>query len=281
VLFNLAKEVKGEETKITSLAERADYSNLTKIVGDEKSIAAGLVGARYAVAIAAGAGAGQYAASELAAAQAKLDAAEAAQASKKSSERKRAPLLAREATQAGEEARRAAMTGKAAADEQARQAAAAAEAAETQRARSEQMAAEEARTDLRNRLNAVLPTRETERGLVSEIGGVQFATGTANLNSAARESLANFAGVVVSYPQLRYNVEGHTDNTGSAAKNEELSLKRAIAVRDYLIAKGVPASATDVAGLGASTPIADNATADGRARNRRVEIVVSGGPLAK
>ena len=104
---------------------------------------------------------------------------------------------------------------------------------------------------------------------------------TANLNSAARESLANFAGVVVSYPQLRYNVEGHTDNTGSAAKNEELSLKRAIAVRDYLIAKGVAASATDVAGLGASTPIADNATADDRARNRRVEIVVSGGPLAK
>ena len=173
------------------------------------------------------------------------------------------------------------MAGKAAADEQARQAAAAAEAAEAQRARSEQMAAEAARNDLRNRLNAVLPTRETERGLVSEIGGVQFATGTANLNSAARESLANFAGVVVSYPQLRYNVEGHTDSTGSAAKNEELSLRRAIAVRDYLIAKGVAASATDVAGLGASTPIADNATADGRARNRRVEIVVSGGPLAK
>ena len=281
VLFNLAKEVKGEETKITSLAERADYSNLAKIASDEKSIAAGLVGARYAVAIAAAAGAGQYAASELAAAQAKLDAAEAAQASKKSSERKQAPPLAREATQAGEEASRAAMAGKAAADEQARKAAAAAEAGDAQRARSEQMAAEEARNDLRNRLNAVLPTRETERGLVSEIGGVQFATGTANLNSAARESLANFAGVVVSYPQLRYNVEGHTDNTGSAAKNEELSLKRAIAVRDYLIAKGVAASATDVAGLGASTPIADNATADGRARNRRVEIVVSGGPLAK
>ena len=80
------------------------------------------------------------------------------------------------------------MAGKAAADEQARKAAAAAEAGDAQRARSEQMAAEEARNDLRNRLNAVLPTRETERGLVSEIGGVQFATGTANLNSAAREA---------------------------------------------------------------------------------------------
>ena len=101
-----------------------------------------------------------------------------------------------------------------------------------------------------DRLNAVLPTRVTERGLVSEVGGVQFATGTANLNAAARESLAKFAGIVASYPKLRYDVEGHTDSTGSAAKNQELSLKRAIAVRDYLIAQGIAASATDVAGLG-------------------------------
>jgi outer membrane protein OmpA-like peptidoglycan-associated protein len=62
--------------------------------------------------------------------------------------------------------------------------------------------------------------------------------------------------------------------------NNELSLKRAITVRDYLIQQGVPASTIDVAGLGLSSPIGDNATADGRARNRRVEIVVSGGPLS-
>jgi outer membrane protein OmpA-like peptidoglycan-associated protein len=74
-------------------------------------------------------------------------------------------------------------------------------------------------------------------------------------------------------------VEGHTDDTGSVTANTELSLRRAIAVRDYLIAQGVAASRIDVAGLGPSRPAADNATADGRARNRRVEIVVSGGPL--
>ena len=74
---------------------------------------------------------------------------------------------------------------------------------------------------------------------------------------------------------------GHTDSTGSAEKNQDLSLKRALAVRDYLISEGIAASATDVAGFGASKPIADNATTDGRARNRRVEIVVSGAPLAK
>jgi outer membrane protein OmpA-like peptidoglycan-associated protein len=114
---------------------------------------------------------------------------------------------------------------------------------------------------------------------VAEIGGVQFATGTANVNANARESLAKFSGIVASYPALRFNVEGHTDNVGSAAMNSELSLKRAITVRDYLIEQGVPASRIDVAGLGLSAPIGDNTTSDGRARNRRVEIVVSGGPL--
>lgn len=281
VLFNLAKKVKGEETKIASLAERADYANLAKIAVDEKTAPADLVGARYAVAIATAAGADKYAAPALAAAQSKLDAAETAQASKKSSERKQAPLLAREATQAGEDARRQGMAGQAAAEEQTRQAAAAAAAAETQRVQSEEQAAEAARQDLRNRLNAVLPTRETDRGLVSEIGGVQFATGTANLNASARESLAKFAGIVASYPKLHYKVEGHTDNTGSAAKNQDLSLKRALAVRDYLISQGIPASSTDAEGFGASSPVADNATADGRSRNRRVEIVVSGGSLGK
>jgi outer membrane protein OmpA-like peptidoglycan-associated protein len=91
--------------------------------------------------------------------------------------------------------------------------------------------------------------------------------------------LARFAGIVASYPALRFNVEGHTDNTGSVETNRELSLRRAIAVRDYLIGQGVAASAIDVDGFGPSMPIADNATADGRARNRRVEIVLSGGPL--
>jgi outer membrane protein OmpA-like peptidoglycan-associated protein len=129
-------------------------------------------------------------------------------------------------------------------------------------------------------LNEALPTRDSDRGLVAEIGGVQFATGTADANATARESLSKFSGVVASYPELRFNVEGHTDSTGSAATNQELSLKRAMTVRDYLISQGVPASKIDVAGLGPTAPIGDNATTDGRARNRRVEIVVSGLPLA-
>ena len=136
-----------------------------------------------------------------------------------------------------------------------------------------------ARRDLLARLNAALPTRESDRGLISEIGGVQFATGTANLSASARESLARFAGIVASYPDLKFKIEGHTDSTGSDEINQQLSTKRAIAVRDYLIGQKVPASSIDAEGLASSHPIADNSTNDGRARNRRVEIVITGGPM--
>jgi len=281
VMFNVGDKVKGVESKVTSLAERANYSTLQPIAVNPKTVPVELVGARYALAIAAAAGAEQYAAPAYEAAKAKLQSAEAAQASSKSAERKQAPLLAREATQAGEDARRAGMSAKAAADEEGRRAAAAAAAAEVQREQSAEIAAEAAGADLRKRLSAALPTRESNRGLISELGGVQFASGTANLTAGARESLARFAGVVASYPDLRYNVEGHTDNAGRTDGNRELSLKRAISVRDYLIEQGIRASSIDVKGLGASAPVCDNSTANGRACNRRVEIVVSGGPLAK
>jgi outer membrane protein OmpA-like peptidoglycan-associated protein len=283
VLINVAERVKGGETKITSLAERADYSKLESIAIDKKTAPASLVAARYSVAIAAAVGAEKYAGTGFQAAKDKLQAAETAQASKKSSERRHAPMLSREAVQAGEDARRAGMTATAAAEAEQRQIAAAdvaaAGAAAEASATTAAMSAEAAKVELRNRLASVLPTRETERGLVSEIGGVQFGTGTAHLTTSARESLAKFAGVVASYPSLRYLVEGHTDSTGGEETNRNLSLKRAISVRDYLIGQGIAASSTDVAGLGSSAPMAPNDTADGRARNRRVEIVVSGPPL--
>jgi outer membrane protein OmpA-like peptidoglycan-associated protein len=153
-------------------------------------------------------------------------------------------------------------------------------ATETEHQKSASEAAVAARRDLLGRLNAALPTRESDRGLISEIGGVQFATGTADINASARENLAKFSGIVASYPGLRFNIEGHTDSTGSNATNNELSMKRAMTVRDYLITRGVPASSIDVAGLGSAAPLGDNTTVDGRARNRRVDIVLTGGLLA-
>jgi len=311
-LFNVADDVKGQESKVTSLTERADYSRLTPIAIDARTSPAEIVQAQYAVAIAGAAGGEQYAARPYATAKEKLAAAQTAQSDRKSSERRKAPGLAREAVIAGEDARRAGMIGmtaanaeasraaaaeaaaaaerelaaKAAAEAAAQAAAAAAEAATASEAAVEAAAqaaaaaaAQAARDELLSRLNTALPTRESDRGLVSEIGGVQFATAAADLSAPARESLARFSGVVASYPDLRFTIEGHTDNVGSDANNNELSLRRAISVRDYLIGQGVAASSIDVEGLGPSRPVADNSTADGRARNRRVEIVISGGLL--
>jgi outer membrane protein OmpA-like peptidoglycan-associated protein len=321
VLYNVGDDVKGVESKVTTLTERVDYaglagSQLSRVaVNDDNPLE--VVQARYAVAIARAAGADRFSSDAFVMAKQKLAAAEAALAGGRSSERKTAPGLAREAVVAGEDARRAALLAStenataerqkaasaaatSAANEAARvaaattaavTAAATATAATAAAASSEaasqaaadlerERAAVAARDELRSRLNEALPTRDSSRGLIAEIGGVQFATGTANVNTDARESLAKFSGIVASYPMLRFSVEGHTDNVGGEAMNKELSLKRAMTVRDYLIQQGVPASSIDVAGLGLSSPIGDNATADGRARNRRVEIVVSGGPLS-
>ncbi|HEY1867623.1 MAG TPA: OmpA family protein, partial [Candidatus Cybelea sp.] len=329
VLYNVADNVKGGESKVTTLTERADYSHLSAIAIDDKKNPVEIVQARYSLAIARAAGADRFATAAFATATEKLGAAERALTGK-SAERKTAPGLAREAVSAGEDARRAAMIASAAAavegqrvaaaaasDEAAKQAAAvstetarqvaavsteaarqvavaSADAANTaaqvaaattvaateaERGRNEASAAMTARNDLRNRLNAALPTRESSRGLISEIGGVQFETGAAVLNESARENLAKFSGVVASYPTMRFNIEGHTDNTGSVATNNALSLQRAMSVRDYLIGRGVSAASINVAGLGSSMPIGDNATVESRARNRRVEIVLSGGPL--
>jgi outer membrane protein OmpA-like peptidoglycan-associated protein len=304
VLYNVGKDVNGAETKIASLFERADYAALKRIENaDERPIE--LVQAEYSLAIAAAAGAKEFVANQYSAAEAKLLAARTGWMSKRSAERNSARGVAREAVILGEDARRAGLVARADSDARAQRDAAAEAAAGAERERAAHAAAEqqratevaieraarlaaqeadararaEARAQLLNRLNAVLPTRESERGLVSEIGGVQFATATANLNPPARESLARFSGIVASYPELRFTIEGHTDNVGSDVTNHELSLRRAISVRDYLMSLGVPASSIEVQGHGPNRPVADNTSADGRARNRRVEIVLSGGIL--
>jgi len=270
VLYNVGDKVKGTQTKVTSLTEQSDYSRMAPIAA-EKNRPAELVAAEYSVEIANAAGAQLYASALYSTAKQKLADAEAAVGSKQ--DRKKAPQLAHEATLAGEDARREAMNGKVKADAEAAQAKAAQEAAAKATAEAQANARVAARQDLMNRLNEALPTRETDRGLVSEIGGLQFATGAAALTASARESLARFAGIVASYPDLQVKIEGHTDNTGSEQANDTLSTQRAIAVRDYLIAQHVPASNIDAEGLGSAHPIADNGTAEGRARNRRVELV--------
>ena len=134
----------------------------------------------------------------------------------------------------------------------------------------------ELRARLLQQLNAILVTRDTARGLIATMPDVLFETNSFVLRPAARESLAKVAGILLAYPDLRLEVDGHTDSTGSDAYNQQLSEKRAASVRDYLAKQGIPIASVSVLGFGKTQPVASNATAAGRQQNRRVELVVSG-----
>jgi outer membrane protein OmpA-like peptidoglycan-associated protein len=109
-----------------------------------------------------------------------------------------------------------------------------------------------------------------QRTIVLE--GVNFETGSANLTDQSHATLDRVAASLAAYPLLRVEVAGYTDSRGSAATNLRLSQARAAAVRTYLINQGVSSRQLTSRGFGAGNPIASNATAAGRARNRRVEL---------
>ena len=132
------------------------------------------------------------------------------------------------------------------------------------------------RARLLEHFNRVLPTTDTPRGLVVNMGDVLFDTGKSDLRPEAREDLAKLSGIVLNYPSLRLTIEGHTDNSGSAEVNQTVSEQRANSVRDYLVSQGLTAGSLSAQGLGMNNPAADNGTAEGRQKNRRVEIIVSG-----
>ena len=151
-------------------------------------------------------------------------------------------------------------------------------AAQTQKKSMEQFDREKqaVRIRLLEQFNRVLPTTDTSRGLVVNMGDVSFDSGKANLRPQARETLAKLSGIVLNYPSLRLTIEGHSDNTGSPAANQALSEQRANTVRDYLINQGLDSGSLSAQGLGIKDPIASNDTIEGRQMNRRVEIIVSG-----
>ena len=105
---------------------------------------------------------------------------------------------------------------------------------------------------------------------------VLFDTGRYDLRPAARERLARLSGIISSHPGLILQVEGHTDSTGSDELNQKLSVQRAETTRSFLIEQGVDERTITAEGYGKANPIADNSTAEGRQKNRRVEIIVSG-----
>jgi len=136
------------------------------------------------------------------------------------------------------------------------------------------------REQIRTQLNLVLETRDSARGLIVNMSDVLFDTGKYSLRSGAKEKLAKVSGILLAHPGLILEVEGHTDSVGSDEYNQTLSQHRADAVRDYLIGQGIGAGTVSAKGVGKMAPVATNDTAEGRQQNRRVEVVVSGDPIA-
>jgi outer membrane protein OmpA-like peptidoglycan-associated protein len=121
---------------------------------------------------------------------------------------------------------------------------------------------------------AELQAMKTERGIVLTLGDVLFSTGKTELLPGAMTTIDKLASFLREYPAKTVLVEGHTDNVGSNAYNQDLSERRAISVKNALIQAGVDGSRIDTTGLGESQPITDNTTSAGRLKNRRVEIVI-------
>ncbi len=179
--------------------------------------------------------------------------------------------------EAAQQAAKRAEADAAAAEAEARaQAARQAQAAAEQSAQQAAQQTAQMREKLKDQLNQVLQTKETARGLIVNMSDVLFDFNKYTLKPDAREKLAKVSGILLAYPGLKLQVEGYTDNVGSDEYNQKLSEQRADGVRDYLESQSVKDANITAMGYGKSDPIADNSTAQGRAENRRVQLVVSG-----
>ena len=106
-----------------------------------------------------------------------------------------------------------------------------------------------------------------------DVYGITFATGQATITPASNQVLSDLVAVLKANGDWRLRIEGHTDNVGDKAANLKLSNARAAAVAAWLTGQGIDAGRLSTAGLGDTQPVADNATEDGRARNRRVVLI--------
>jgi len=117
--------------------------------------------------------------------------------------------------------------------------------------------------------------REVRNLLKKAMSGIEFETGKATIKKKSFPLLDQIANIFIENSEYIIEVQGHTDNTGKAESNKTLSDKRANAVMDYMVKKGVPAERMTAVGYGQEVPIADNATKAGRAKNRRVEFKIT------
>jgi outer membrane protein OmpA-like peptidoglycan-associated protein len=208
--------------------------------------------------------------------QARLQAEAAkADAERMKEEAMKAAADAAKAKQDADQARQAAVAEQQAALAQKQAAEAEAEKARQAAARAETEKAD-MRAQLLAQLNSILQTNDSARGLIVNMSDVLFDTGSFTLKPGAREKLAKVSGILLAHPGLTMQIEGHTDSVGGDAFNVKLSEQRADSVKDFLGEQGVSLSSITAQGFGKAEPVATNDTAEGRQRNRRVEIVVNG-----
>ncbi|HEV2521525.1 MAG TPA: OmpA family protein [Candidatus Acidoferrales bacterium] len=215
--------------------------------------------------------------------QARLQAETAkAEAERMKQEALKAAADAAKAKEDAEKARQAAIAEQQVALAQKQDALAQKQAAETEAQKARDAAAKaeaekaSLRAQLRAQLNSILQTEDSARGLIVNLSDVLFDTGSYTLKPGAREKLAKVSGILLAHPGLTLQIEGHTDSVGSDEFNQRLSEQRAGSVRDFIAEQGVAASTITARGFGKTEPVATNETAEGRQRNRRVEIVVNG-----
>ncbi len=133
---------------------------------------------------------------------------------------------------------------------------------------------------LQGALSKVADTRDSARGYIVNLPDILFDVGKATLKPDAQIVLAKLAGILLMMTDLNVRVEGHTDSTGSAEFNLRLSRERASSVANLLSTQGVDASRIQTEGYGMERPVADNSTASGRQKNRRVEIIIAEGEIS-
>ncbi len=140
-------------------------------------------------------------------------------------------------------------------------------------ARAEADAAMAEMESMRNRLSE-LEAKQTERGLLITLGDVLFELNKSDLKAGSARNLLPLADVLKERTDQTVIIEGHTDSTGTHAYNMTLSEARAQSVAQYLMAQGVDRNRLTIKGLGPDFPVADNASNEGRQRNRRVEVIL-------
>jgi outer membrane protein OmpA-like peptidoglycan-associated protein len=125
-----------------------------------------------------------------------------------------------------------------------------------------------------NLANFMLKGPDSELPKTFVFDHLNFDSATTRLTPESQTTVTNLISIMKCYPTMQVELEGHTDNTGDAAANKQLSMDRANAVRDMLAHGGIDAARITTNGFGADKPIASNDTEDGKARNRRTELVV-------